>query len=79
MPVQYPQTRITPWQHQIDGFDLAKNQNAFYYAWDMGAGKTKGAIDLCNYLNSNLVSVAPSFFVLMEDICKILQISLHRF
>lgn len=53
----YPQTNIPPWQHQVDGFDIAKKHNAFYYAWDMGAGKTKGAIDYLNHINSDLVLI----------------------
>ena len=57
MPNQYPQTKITPWQHQIDGFNLATNHNAFYYAWDMGAGKTKGGIDFCNSLDSKMTLI----------------------
>lgn len=57
----YPQTKIIPWNHQEDGFELANNHNAFYYAWDMGAGKTKGAIDWANYIDSYLVLiVAPN-------------------
>ena len=57
MSSPYPQTKIAPWQHQIDGFNLAKNHNNFYYAWDMGAGKTKGAIDFANASDAKTILV----------------------
>jgi SNF2 family DNA or RNA helicase len=53
MRIQYPRSKTTPWQHQIDGWNLSKNHNSYYYAWDMGSGKSKGAIDYCNGINAN--------------------------
>jgi SNF2 family DNA or RNA helicase len=53
----YPNSKTIPWQHQIDGFNLSKNHDNFYYAWDMGAGKTKGAIDFANSRNAKKVLI----------------------
>lgn len=55
--MQYPQTKITPWDHQVDGFNLTDNHFGFYYAWDMGAGKTKGGIDYSNSINAKKVLI----------------------
>lgn len=59
MSSSYPQSKTTPWQHQIDGFNLSRNLNNFYYAWDMGAGKTKGAIDFANAAGAEKILIIP--------------------
>lgn len=60
----YPPTKITPWKHQVDGWNLAKKETAFMFGDDMGTGKTKTAIDFCNGVDANLVLVVcPSAVV----------------
>jgi SNF2 family DNA or RNA helicase len=57
VPNQYPQSKTAPWQHQIDGFNKAKNHDGYYYAWDMGAGKSKGGVDFCNAIDAKKVLI----------------------
>jgi len=53
----YPKTKTKPWLHQAEGWNLAKNHPAFYYAVDMGGGKTKMGVDYCTGVNAHLVLV----------------------
>jgi SNF2 family DNA or RNA helicase len=53
----YPPTKSKPWQHQIDAWNYAKNFKAYYYAHDMGAGKSKAAVDYCNGFESQFVLI----------------------
>jgi SNF2 family DNA or RNA helicase len=53
----YPKTKTKPWDHQIAGWNLAKDSPSFYYAVDMGGGKTKMAIDYCTGIDARLILV----------------------
>jgi len=53
----YPPTKIPPWKHQIETWHLAKNQLYFYIPHDMGAGKSKTAIDICNGVNAESILI----------------------
>lgn len=53
----YPKTKITPWAHQVEGWNLAKNHSGFYYAVDMGGGKTKMGIDYSTGIDARLVLI----------------------
>lgn len=55
--MEYPPSKTKPWRHQVDAWNLAKNYKAFFYAHDMGAGKTKSAIDYCNGFNAKFVLI----------------------
>jgi len=60
----YPPTKTIPWKHQIDGWNRAKQHTEFLLGDDMGAGKTKTAIDFCNGVDANLILVVcPSAVV----------------
>ena len=53
----YPRTKTPPWEHQVVAWNLAKEYNEFYYAFDMGAGKTKSAIDYANGREAKVILV----------------------
>lgn len=53
----YPDTKIEPWEHQVECWNLSKDMPAFYYAVDMGGGKTKIFIDSCTGHDANLMLV----------------------
>jgi len=58
--MNYPPSKTKPWDHQVKAWNLAKNRKSFYYAMDMGTGKTKAAIDYCNGLGlSSVLIVCP--------------------
>ena len=44
----YPPTKLSPWDNQIKAWNLQAGHSGFYYAMDMGTGKSKSAIDYCN-------------------------------
>lgn len=44
----YPESKTKPWKHQEEAWELSKNHHAFYFAEDMGVGKSKIAIDYAN-------------------------------
>src|SRR3990167_4132122 len=37
------------WEHQKLGVDSAKEKSCFYFAWDLGVGKTRVALELLKY------------------------------
>jgi len=53
----YPKSKTKPWGHQVKAWNLSKNRKSFYYAMDMGTGKTKAAIDYCNGLDLDAVLI----------------------
>lgn len=53
----YPPTKIKPWKHQIEAWELASKQKSFYLAHQMGCGKTKSAIDYCNGVYANRILI----------------------
>lgn len=53
----YPDTKTKPWAHQVDAFKKAVDQDSFYLALDMGCGKSKVAVDLCNHHKDKLVLI----------------------
>ena len=69
----YPKTKIKPWDHQVTAWNLAKDSKSFYYAMDMGTGKSKAAIDYFNGLGltavlivcpKNVIEVWPEQFAI---------------
>ena len=48
MPIPYPPTKTAPWKHQIEAWELSHDKPGFYFAHDMGVGKTKLTIDAMN-------------------------------
>ena len=55
--MEYPPSKSLPWRHQIDAWNLSQNFKAFFYAHDMGAGKSKAAVDYCNGFNAKYVLI----------------------
>jgi SNF2 family DNA or RNA helicase len=53
----YPASKVPPWNHQVEVWNLSKDKPAFYLALGMGAGKSKAAIDTCNGLDSKSVLI----------------------
>lgn len=54
----YPPTKTAPWQHQREGLAKALSVGpAFFFAWDMGSGKSKGAVDYCNAVDAHTVLI----------------------
>ena len=53
----YPSTKLPPWGHQRTGWDIASRFDEYYFAFDMGCGKTKTAIDYCNGMNAKTVLI----------------------
>ena len=53
----YPPTKTEPWQHQTDFWNLSKDHRGYYAAHDMGAGKSKAAIDYVNGINANFILI----------------------
>jgi len=57
MIAEYPKTKTKPWSHQVVGWNMAKNVPGFYYAVDMGGGKTKMGIDFCTGIDAHKVLI----------------------
>lgn len=53
----YPASKTKPWTHQEKFWELAKDHKAFYAAFDMGAGKSKTAIDYANGIDAKRVLI----------------------
>jgi len=53
----YPITKTKPWDHQVTAWNKSKNLPAYYYALDMGTGKSKCAIDNINGHEDNMVLI----------------------
>ena len=61
----YPPTKQPPWKHQVECWERSSKKPHFYIAHDMGAGKTKEAIDDINGFNSpSVLIVAPPKVIL---------------
>ena len=45
--MQYPQSKTRPWAHQVRAWQMAYQHRNFMLALDMGAGKSKCAVDFC--------------------------------
>ena len=55
--MNYPVSKTAPWQHQIDFWNMAKDEKAFYAAHDMGCGKSKAAIDYANGIDAQRILI----------------------
>jgi len=55
--MDYPASKTVPWQHQIDFWNLSKNEKAYYAAHDMGCGKSKAAIDYANGIDAEKILI----------------------
>ena len=53
----YPVTKTAPWGHQEEAWNLAKDHEGFLMAHDMGAGKSKVAVDFCTGIGAKLVLI----------------------
>jgi len=53
----YPDSKTSPWHHQIECWERAKDSPGFYVAHEMGAGKSKVAVDFCNGINAEKVLI----------------------
>ena len=53
----YPKSKTHPWQHQQEAWNLANKHTGFMLAHDMGAGKSKLAIDFCTGVGAKLVLI----------------------
>ena len=56
-PERYAPTQTTPWKHQIVAYNMAMKFDGFYLAHDMGAGKSKTAIDIANGLDAKVILI----------------------
>jgi len=54
---QYPPSKTKPWKHQEEAWALSKDHKSFYFANDMGTGKSKAAIDYANGHNVNSILI----------------------
>ena len=54
---KYPKTKTKPWDHQIEAWNRSKGLSAYYYALDMGCGKSKCAIDNINGHGDQMVLI----------------------
>ena len=69
--MEYPASKTTPWQHQIDFWNKAHDKQAFYAAHDMGCGKSKAAIDFANGIDARKILITcPK---------KVIQVWPHQF
>ena len=55
--MQYPVSKTTPWQHQVDAWKFFKKVKASYIAHDMGCGKTKFGVDACAGISAKRVLI----------------------
>lgn len=53
----YPPTKIKPWDHQIEAWNRSKGLPGYYFALDMGCGKSKAAIDNINGHGDSMVLI----------------------
>jgi SNF2 family DNA or RNA helicase len=53
----YPPTKTKPWDHQIEAWNRSKGLPAYYFALDMGTGKSKCAIDNINGHGDQMVLI----------------------
>lgn len=53
----YPESKTAPWNHQIECWERAKDLPSFYVAHEMGAGKSKVAVDYCNGIGAKKVLI----------------------
>jgi hypothetical protein len=53
----YPPIKTKPYQHQIDGWNKAKELDAYYFGWDMASGKSKATIDYINGVDAKRVLI----------------------
>lgn len=53
--MNYPPSKTLPWSHQKTAWDLSFPHEGYYFALDMGCGKSKCAIDFCAGVNAQRV------------------------
>jgi len=53
----YPKSKTKPWDNQLKFWEFAKNFKGSYAAFDMGAGKSKTAIDYANGIDAKSVII----------------------
>ena len=66
MEARYPNTKIKPWKHQVDCWRLASLMPSFYVAHDMGAGKTKTAVDYATGIGARRILVICPQKIIMQ-------------
>lgn len=64
--MDYPSTRIPPWKHQVECWQRASLVPAFYVAHDMGAGKTKTAVDYATGVQARRILVICPQKIIMQ-------------
>jgi SNF2 family DNA or RNA helicase len=60
----YPTTKTTPWEHQRKALSLALEHEGFLIAHDMGAGKSKTAVDFCTAVKARKVLILAPLSVI---------------
>lgn len=55
--MNYPPTKTKPWAHQTEAWRQQQGHKGFYYAMDMGCGKSKAAVDYVNGYEAHRVLI----------------------
>jgi SNF2 family DNA or RNA helicase len=55
--ISYPKSKTSPWINQLEAWRRQAGHDGYYYAMDMGVGKSKAAIDYANGHDANTVLI----------------------